>query len=79
MEKAKVVELIVENLHRVTNGRHATIDETSVLGDLGVDSLDVVELLMEVEDEFGVSIPDEKMSDCKTVSDLADLVIASAG
>ena len=37
--------------------------------DLGADSLDVVELVMALEDEFGIDIPDEEVGEIKTVGD----------
>lgn len=44
--------------------------EASLFDDLGADSLDAVELNMALEDEFGVAVPDEKLGEMKTVSDL---------
>ena len=41
--------------------------ETSFVNDLGADSLDTVELVMELEDEFDVSIPDEDAEKIQTV------------
>ena len=43
--------------------------ETSFIGDLGADSLDMVELLMNLEDSFSTSIPDEDAEQIKTVGD----------
>ncbi len=43
--------------------------ETSFVNDLGADSLDIVELVMELEDEFDVSIPDEDAEKIQTVGD----------
>ena len=43
--------------------------ETSVINDLGADSLDTVELVMEFEDEFDISIPDEDAEKIQTVGD----------
>jgi acyl carrier protein len=43
--------------------------ETSYVNDLGADSLDIVELVMELEDEFDVSIPDEDAEKIQTVDD----------
>ena len=43
--------------------------ETSFVNDLGADSLDIVELVMELEDEFDVSIPDEDAEKMQTVGD----------
>lgn len=48
-----------------------TIDEnTNVMEDLGADSLDVVDMLMSLEDEFDVEIPDEEIEKMRTVSDV---------
>ena len=41
--------------------------ETTLADDLGADSLDVVDLLMSIEDEFEVEIPDEEVENIKTV------------
>jgi acyl carrier protein len=43
--------------------------ETSFINDLSADSLDLVELVMELEDEFGLSIPDEEAEKIQTISD----------
>ena len=43
-----------------------------IVDDLGADSLDVVELLSRLEDEFGVTIPDEDVEGLKTVADVAN-------
>ena len=48
--------------------------ETTVADDLGADSLDVVEVLMSVEDEFSVEIPDEAIEDIKSVGDLVNYI-----
>ncbi len=48
--------------------------ETDIARDLGADSLDVVELLMSIEDEFEVEIPDEEIENIKTIGDLADYI-----
>lgn len=48
--------------------------ETSLSDDLGADSLDVVDLLMSIEDEFEVEIPDEEVENLKTVSQLVKYI-----
>lgn len=48
--------------------------ESKISDDLGADSLDVVEMLMTLEDKTGKTIPDEKVSDIKTVGDLVKVL-----
>lgn len=47
---------------------------TNIADDLGADSLDVVEILMSLEDEFSVEIPDEAIEEIKTVGDLINYI-----
>ena len=48
--------------------------DTSFADDLGADSLDVVDLLMSIEDEFEVEIPDEEVENIKTVGALVEYI-----
>ena len=48
--------------------------ETTLADDLGADSLDVVDLLMSIEDEFEVEIPDEEVENIKTVGALVESI-----
>ena len=52
--------------------------EASFTNDLGADSLDTVELIMEFEKEFGISIPDDKAETIQTVSDAISYIEANA-
>lgn len=63
---AKVKSIIVEKLAVDENEVTTTASFTN---DLGADSLDIVELIMEFEKEFGVSIPDEDAEKIVTVGD----------
>lgn len=49
-------------------------DDANIIEDLGADSLDIVELLMSFEDEFKVSIPDDKLDDLKTLPQIVKLI-----
>ena len=48
--------------------------DTNLVDDLGADSLDVVELIMSVEDEFGITIDDEAASTLFTVRQIVDFI-----
>lgn len=52
-------------------------EDASFVDDLGADSLDIVELVMALEEEFGVSIPDEQAEKIKTVGDAVDFIAES--
>lgn len=52
--------------------------ESSYVDDLGADSLDTVELVMALEESFGVEIPDEEAEKIKTVGDTVNYVMAHA-
>lgn len=73
--KAKVIAIIVDKLNveesEVTN-------EASFTNDLGADSLDTVELIMEFEKQFNISIPDDKAEGIQTVGDAITYIEANA-
>lgn len=71
----KVQKIIVDKL-----GREASeVTETaSFTNDLGADSLDTVELIMEFEKEFGISIPDDQAEKIQTVGDAIAYIEANA-
>lgn len=48
--------------------------EASITEDLGADSLDVVDLVMSIEDEFEIEIPDEAVEGIKTVGDIVSYI-----
>ena len=54
-------------------------EEASVIDDLGADSLDIVELVMAFEEEFGVEIPDDAAEKITTVKDAIDYIEANKG
>ena len=62
----KVKDIIVEELGVE---REKLTDEASFIEDLGADSLDIVELVMEFEKEFNIDIPDEDAEKLRTVGD----------
>ena len=53
--------------------------ESEIVKDLGADSLDVVELLMQLEEEAGITLPDSEMENIKTVQDVVDMMEKTIG
>lgn len=48
--------------------------ESSIVDDLGADSIDLIELIMNLEEEYGISISDEQAVKLKTVGDVVDFI-----
>ena len=69
--KAIIVDKLSVEESEVTN-------EASLMNDLGAESLDTVELIMEFEKEFGLSIPDDQAEKISTVGDAIAYIEANA-
>src|SRR5213596_2092335 len=69
----RVIEIVCENLG--VNKEQVT-RQTSFQEDVGADSLDIVELVMELEEEFEITIPDEEAEKIKTVGQAIDYIEA---
>lgn len=70
----KVVNIIAEQLG-VDDVESITM-ETSLMKDLEADSLDAVEIMMELEDEFGITVPDEDAENFKNIGDIVKYVVS---
>jgi acyl carrier protein len=71
---------IFEKIRKII-GEHLEIEdiesikpETSLMKDLEADSLDAVEVMMDIEDEFDIKIPDEDAENFKNINDIVDYV-----
>ena len=67
----KVKEVIIDKLGVEEN---AINKDAHFVNDLGADSLDTVELIMELEEEFGIEIPDEDAENMMTVGSVVDYI-----
>ena len=74
MEFDKIKAIVVEQLG--VDESEVTM-EASCIDDLGADSLDLVELIMALEDEFDIEIPDEEAEKLKTVGDAVNYAKAN--
>jgi acyl carrier protein len=72
----KVIEIIVEQLD-VT--REECVPEASFIEDLGADSLDLVELIMAMEENFGIEISDEELQKIRTILDAINFIKKKKG
>lgn len=67
----KIKELIAKQLNKPVE---EISEEKDVVKDLGADSLDVVEMLMGLEEEFNITVPEEDAVNIKTVGDIIKLI-----
>jgi acyl carrier protein len=67
----RVIEIVCENLG--VNKEQVT-RKTAFIEDVGADSLDIVELIMELEEEFEINIPDDQAEKIKTVGEAIDYI-----
>jgi len=72
--EAKVVEIVAEQMGVE---KDQVSRDTSFANDLNADSLDTVELVMEFEDEFDTSIPDDQAEKIQTVGDAISYIVAA--
>ena len=71
----KIKEIIVEQLGVAED---AVTNESSFIDDLGADSLDIVELIMALEEEFDIEIPDTDAEKIVTVGDVVEYIKENA-
>ena len=70
-----MVETIIDLLAKQFRIDPATIDaDTNIVEDLGADSLEIVDMLMAIEENFGITVSDEEALTLKTVKDVADFI-----
>lgn len=75
LEENMTIDKVKEMLANQLNIEVDKIKPTSrIVEDLGADSLDNIEMLMALEDEFGITVPDEKADELKTVEDIANYI-----
>ncbi|MFW6120547.1 MAG: acyl carrier protein [Petrotogales bacterium] len=72
----RVKKIVAENL---SVDESKITEETSFVEDLGADSLDLVDLVMALENELGISIEDEKLSELSTINDVIELIESEKG
>ena len=72
----RIIEIVAEKMDKP---KEEITPEKSFINDLGADSLDTVELMMDIEDEFDLSIPEEEAQKLSTIGDAIKYVQEHAG
>ncbi len=67
----RVQKIICEQLEI---DRHLVTEDASISGDLGADSLDLVDLAMSIEEEFNLEVPDDALDNVRTVNDIVKFI-----
>ncbi|MDR0976028.1 MAG: acyl carrier protein [Christensenellaceae bacterium] len=77
MEKKELEKQIIATIAKqLVKSPESITPETRFKEDLSADSLDIVEMLMNLEDEYGISIPDEDAVNLKNVGDVVNYIDA---
>lgn len=74
MDRSKLLEMFRNMAGEVAEKDFAALEENSVIADMGVDSLAMLEVVGEMERELSVQIPDDELVGIETVKQLLDLV-----
>ena len=79
MTNEKILGVLAEIVNEVAGVENSEITpEKSFVDDLDIDSLSMVEIAVQVEDRFGVKVPDDVLGNLKTVGDAVDYVAKTA-
>ncbi len=70
----EIMKLLCDRLSGLSNSSIQITPETNIISQLSIDSIKLLNLIMEIEDTFDVSIPINALTDVQTVRELADLV-----
>ena len=67
-----IVDIIISQLEKITLPGTRITPQSSIMGDLGLDSLTVMNFVMWLEDKFDISVPMDRIVEVETISDLAE-------
>ena len=70
----EIMQVLCDRLSSLTNSNVQITPETNLISQLSIDSIKLLNLIMEVEDAFDISIPINALADVQTVRELVDLV-----
>ncbi len=71
-----IIDVIIAQLRRITPPGTVITPQSSIMGDLGLDSLTVMNFVMWLEDVFDISVPMDRIVEVETITDLAEALQA---
>ena len=74
MNRDNVISVLTEMLQKLSDTNIELSEATAIVKDVGLESIQVIEYLCEVEDYFEIIINEEKVAQAETIGDLADVV-----
>ena len=74
MDRAKLIEMFTQTASEVAEKEFSDITEQTVIADMGVDSLAMLEVVGEMERNLAIQIPDDKLVGIETLAQLLDVV-----
>lgn len=74
MDRAQLLEMFTKTASEVAEKEFSAIEETTVIADMGVDSLAMLEVVGEMERSLSIQIPDDSLVGIETVAQLLDVV-----
>ncbi|SFL25358.1 acyl carrier protein [Nitrosomonas aestuarii] len=70
----EIMQLLCDRLSTLTSSEAAITADTNLISELSIDSIKLLNLIMEIEDSFDISIPINALADVQTVHELASLI-----
>lgn len=70
----EIMQMLSDRLNSLTASDVEITPESNLIGELSIDSIKLLNLIMEIEDTFDISVPINALADVQTVRDLADLI-----
>lgn len=72
--KKQIMKVLISKLEELGYKGSELTDTTNLYNDIGIDSLDAIELVTHMEEEFDITVPDEKINEIRTVDDIVKAV-----
>ncbi|ESQ87592.1 acyl carrier protein [Asticcacaulis benevestitus] len=77
--KTYVYDILVEIVAKELNLSESVVREAKTLTELGIDSLEMIEVIMAVEDRLGIVIPDRELREVASINELVALILREGG